>query len=201
MTLRESGVRATSAPGAPTNLSVSAVAGVVTMTWNPPESGDAPSGYIVEAGSERSLANLANFPTGNISTTFSRSGVAAGRYFVRIRAVNAVGAGPPSNEAILLVDMGPCSPPGTSSLTLTTNRGGRVKSWILKTHKDQLARPDTLWVAYPKGNRADINRDSVWPILGEYGMRPIGQASVDDVWSAMRFRPNRKGEAPFTGGR
>jgi len=72
---------------------------------------------------------------------------------------------------------------------------------VLTSHKGQLAQPDVLWVAYPKGNRADINRDTVWPILAEYGMRPIGQASVDEVWSAMRFRPNRKGEAPFTGGR
>jgi hypothetical protein len=36
-------------------------------------------------------------------------------------------------------------------------------------HADQLADPATLWVAYPKGNRADINRDSVWPILAEHG--------------------------------
>ena len=72
---------------------------------------------------------------------------------------------------------------------------------ILTTHKDQLTRPDTLWVAYPKANRADINRDSLWPILAEHSMRPIGQVSVDEVWSAMRFRPNKDGEAPFTGGR
>jgi hypothetical protein len=32
-------------------------------------------------------------------------------------------------------------------------------------------------------------------------MRPIGQVALDDVWSAMRFRPNREGETPFTGGR
>lgn len=71
---------------------------------------------------------------------------------------------------------------------------------ILDEHKDQLAQPSTLWVAYPKGNRADINRDSLWPILSEYGMRPIGQVAVDEVWSALRFRPIREGEAPFTGG-
>ena len=35
---------------------------------------------------------------------------------------------------------------------------------------------------------------------GAYGMRPIGQVAVDEVWSAMRFRPNRPGEAPFVGG-
>ncbi len=72
---------------------------------------------------------------------------------------------------------------------------------ILTDHKDQLTRPNTFWVAYPKANRADINRDSLWPILGEYGMRPIGQVAVDEVWSAMRFRPTREGEAPFAGGR
>ena len=72
---------------------------------------------------------------------------------------------------------------------------------ILAAHKGQLARPSTLWVAYPKANRADINRDSLWPILGEYRMRPIAQVSVNEVWSAMRFRPAKEGEAPFTGGR
>ena len=71
---------------------------------------------------------------------------------------------------------------------------------ILSQHKEQLAGPSTFWVAYPKGNRADVNRDSLWPILGEYGMRPISQVSVDEVWSALRFRP-LAGEAPFTGGR
>jgi hypothetical protein len=72
---------------------------------------------------------------------------------------------------------------------------------ILNTHRDQIAQPGILWVAYPKGNRTDINRDTLWPILTEYGMRPIGQVAVDDVWSALRFRPLKEGEAPFTGGR
>jgi hypothetical protein len=71
----------------------------------------------------------------------------------------------------------------------------------LTVHKDELVRPATFWVAYPKGNRTDINRDTLWPILTEYGMRPIGQVAVDDVWSALRFRPVKQGEAPFTGGR
>ena len=72
---------------------------------------------------------------------------------------------------------------------------------VLRAHADQLAWPSTFWVAYPKGNRADINRDTLWPILAEYGMRPIGQVAIDDVWSALRFRPDREGEVPFTGGR
>lgn len=71
----------------------------------------------------------------------------------------------------------------------------------LAANRDGLAVPATFWVAYPKGNRTDMNRDSLWPILTEYGMRPIGQVAINDVWSALRFRPLREGEAPFTGGR
>jgi len=58
-----------------------------------------------------------------------------------------------------------------------------------------------FWVAYPKGGRADINRDTLWPILAEHAFRPIGQVALDETWSALRFRPIKPGEAPFTGGR
>ena len=71
----------------------------------------------------------------------------------------------------------------------------------LDAQRDGLTRPSALWVAYPKANRTDINRDTLWPILSEYGLRPITQIAVDDVWSALRFRPLKEGEAPFTGGR
>lgn len=56
------------------------------------------------------------------------------------------------------------------------------------------------WVAYPKGNRTDLNRDSLWPILAAQGLRPITQVAIDDVWSALRFRRLKPGEPPFTGG-
>jgi hypothetical protein len=72
---------------------------------------------------------------------------------------------------------------------------------VLDAHGPALTQPDVVWIAYPKGNRADINRDTLWPILAEHGLRPVSQVSVDDVWSALRFRPLREGEAPFTGGR
>ena len=87
----------------------------------------------------------------------------------------------------------------TTALVFAENAGALRD--ILAAHGESLARPSTLWVAYRKGNRADLNRDSLWPMLTEYGMRPIGQVAVDEVWSALRFRPLREGEAPFTGGR
>jgi hypothetical protein len=70
---------------------------------------------------------------------------------------------------------------------------------LLADHGDAITRPGVVWVAYPKGNRTDINRDSVWPIVGEHGLRPIGQVAIDDTWSALRFRALAEGEAPFTG--
>jgi len=72
---------------------------------------------------------------------------------------------------------------------------------VLTGNQDKLAELEVFWVAYPKANRADINRDTLWPILGEFGMRPITQGAIDDVWSALRFRPLEEGEPQFTGGR
>ena len=77
---------------------------------------------------------------------------------------------------------------------------GAAAREILAAQKDRLHSPAVFWVAYPKANKADINRDSLWPILSEYGMRPITQVAVDDTWSALRFRALKEGEAPFTGG-
>jgi hypothetical protein len=71
---------------------------------------------------------------------------------------------------------------------------------MLSAYRDHLSGPSILWIAYPKGGRADINRDTLWPILADYGMRPNSQVALDDVWSALRFRANRPGEARFNGG-
>jgi hypothetical protein len=72
---------------------------------------------------------------------------------------------------------------------------------VLHARRDELGAPNGLWIVYPKANRTDINRDTLWPILAEYGMRPISQVAIDEVWSALRFRPLRDGEPPFAPGR
>jgi hypothetical protein len=71
---------------------------------------------------------------------------------------------------------------------------------LLAEQNEGLSKPGIVWVAYPKGNKTDLNRDSLWPLLTAYGLRPNGQVAVDDVWSALRFRALKPGEAPFTGG-
>lgn len=93
----------------------------------------------------------------------------------------------------------PVGGPGEATTALVfADDAGSLRA-VLAEHEDDLAHPQAFWVAYPKGNRTDINRDSLWPILAEYAMRPIAQVAVDEVWSALRFRPLKEGEA-FTGG-
>ena len=49
-----------------------------------------------------------------------------------------------------------------------------------------------LWISYPKKSAkvdTDLTRDVLWELMGDTGLRPVTQVSVDKVWSAMRFRP------------
>jgi hypothetical protein len=54
------------------------------------------------------------------------------------------------------------------------------------------ARRDVVaWVAYPKAGQlgTDLNRDSLAAALTARAVRPVRQISIDNVWSALRFRP------------
>lgn len=51
-----------------------------------------------------------------------------------------------------------------------------------------------LWLSYPKGSskvETDINRDRGWDTVNSAGFRPVTQISIDDIWSALRFRPKK----------
>lgn len=54
------------------------------------------------------------------------------------------------------------------------------------------AREDRLaWIAYPKDRQlgTDLNRDILGRAAQAEGIRPVRQIAIDDVWSALRFRP------------
>ncbi|MFM2225011.1 MAG: hypothetical protein RJA07_1213 [Bacteroidota bacterium] len=57
----------------------------------------------------------------------------------------------------------------------------------------QNIEPDSiLWFAYPKGTskiKTDINRDTIRVTGEEYGITTVSAISIDDTWSALRFRP------------
>jgi hypothetical protein len=49
-----------------------------------------------------------------------------------------------------------------------------------------------LWVGYRKGGRrvgTDLNRDLLWRAMARYGQSGVTLVSIDETWSAMRFRP------------
>ena len=49
-----------------------------------------------------------------------------------------------------------------------------------------------LWFAYPKGTskmKTDINRDTIRITGEDFGITTVTAISIDDTWSALRFRP------------
>jgi hypothetical protein len=91
-----------SPPSAPFVSDLNVSGNVVTLSWAAPLYGS-PTGYLLEAGSMRGLANLAVLSTGSAATTLTVRDVPRGTYFVRLRAVNASGVGPPTFDVTVVV--------------------------------------------------------------------------------------------------
>jgi hypothetical protein len=89
-------------PGAPAALSFAVDGTTVNLSWMAPAEG-APTSYVLEAGSEPGLANLVSQCTGSSATSLSYADVPPGTYYVRVRAVNSLGAGVASNEVVVTV--------------------------------------------------------------------------------------------------
>ena len=56
----------------------------------------------------------------------------------------------------------------------------------------EAARQDrSAWIAYPKAGKmgTDLNRDKLAALVKPLGIQPVRLVSLDDTWSAMRFRP------------
>jgi hypothetical protein len=50
-----------------------------------------------------------------------------------------------------------------------------------------------VWITYPKktsGMDSDLSREEVWAAMEGTGWRPVTQVAIDEVWSALRFRPS-----------
>jgi hypothetical protein len=92
-------------------------------------------------------------------------------------------------------------------LTVSTRAAGQAEAVLLfvnslaevteRTPKaGQLVKPGgMLWIAYAKGSskvKTDVNRDKLWPVAESLGWRPVRQIALDEVWSALRFKPVEK---------
>jgi hypothetical protein len=88
------------------------------------------------------------------------------------------------------LETGPGGDMGQALLVFLPNEASVTKrgAMIVKaTSSDRLT-----WVAYPKAGKlgTDLNRDSLAALLIERGVQPVRQIAIDDVWSALRFRPS-----------
>ena len=88
-------------PGAPTLNAPTVSGNNVGLSWTP-GAGGAPTSYTLVASLSPGGAPIATVP-GISVTSLNVPGVPSGTYFVRVGAVNAVGASPPSNEVTVVV--------------------------------------------------------------------------------------------------
>ena len=89
-------------PGAPTNLQATITGSTVLLSWQPPADGAPITTYIIEVGlSQSTPTNLLVAPLGpglSLSAT-----APSGTYFVRMRAQNPTGVGPPGEQIVVVV--------------------------------------------------------------------------------------------------
>jgi hypothetical protein len=71
-----------------------------------------------------------------------------------------------------------------------------TKQKEVDTFADQVAKSTTsdavVWVAFPKGTskklKCEFNRDNGWDRMGTHGFEPVRMISIDEDWTALRFR-------------
>lgn len=57
--------------------------------------------------------------------------------------------------------------------------------------KSALVEDGILWLSYPKQSSkqdSDLNRDILREKLAAEGLKPVAQVSIDEIWSALRFK-------------
>ncbi|HXI29826.1 MAG TPA: fibronectin type III domain-containing protein, partial [Vicinamibacterales bacterium] len=130
-------------PDAPSGLTASVAGTTVTLVWSAASTGAPATSYVIEAGSFSAGTDLAVISTGNASTSFTAENVAAGTYFVRVRAQNIYGTSAPSNEVAVTVGGGqgprvsPDSAPGRpTGLVATVNGTTVVFAWSAPSAAD-----------------------------------------------------------------
>jgi len=79
-----------------------------------------------------------------------------------------------------------------STNTLVFINNNKEYQNFLKKDLKNIEPDSVLWFAYPKGTskiKTDINRDTIRVTGEEFGITTVTAVSIDDTWSALRFRP------------
>lgn len=119
ITSNEVQVRVPPLPLAPQGLAATVVRFTVTLRWLPGTGSATATGWVLQAGSAPGLSDLASVPLAAFPRSLAAT-VPEGTYYVRVIAVNASGASPPSAEVVVTTGPNVCTlpnmPTGLSAL-------------------------------------------------------------------------------------
>lgn len=93
--------------------------------------------------------------------------------------------------ADLVLDVPVSGSPATADDAILAFARDSVALDGLKVTLLDAASTDRLtWLAYPKAGKSgtDLNRDLIRERLLGWGLRPVRQVALDDLWSALRIR-------------
>ncbi|GGQ67473.1 hypothetical protein [Couchioplanes azureus] len=100
----------------------------------------------------------------------------------------------PMPEGVREVD----TPSTASAAVIFADDTASVRELVAE-HAEELRQPSAFWVAYPKGSKTDIDRDTLGPVVAEFDMRPSDEIAIDDRWLALRVQAGKRGERSLTG--
>ena len=104
----------------------------------------------------------------------------------RVRLIHA-----PDRHALMLGEVELSS--GTAEVVLLYSRNRAQLDRDVPAAIAAVQDGGVLWVCYPKRSAktpSDLSRDVVRDGMAAHGRHPVSQVSIDDTWSALRFKPD-----------
>jgi hypothetical protein len=148
-------------PPAPEFASITVDQARVALVFRPSSLSPTTTSFLIEIGTAPGQSDLGWLPTVGFQTIVLANGVPAGNYHVRIRGVNAVGIGPPSEERVIAVP-GCTAPPPIPTWHLIS---GSVLSAYLSWTTDESPCPATSYLL-EGGSAPGLSDLGVLPVVG-----------------------------------
>src|SRR5215831_5613326 len=76
---------------------------------------------------------------------------------------------------------------GSQDLILGFYESTRKLKADLPKLKRSLRKTSGAWIAYRKGGATELSRDSIWKLVGEFGLEGVSMISIDDDWSGFKI--------------